>query len=120
MTALAFVVPLLPGKAEAARTALRSFSTGERATDHSSSRERLGITREAVWIQETPGGDVSVVFIEATDLQAALTGMATSEESFDRWFREHVRHVHGVALEDGFPPPEQVLDFHSKSSTDTL
>jgi hypothetical protein len=27
------------------------------------------------------------------------------------WFRDHVRDEHGIALEDGFPPPEQILDF---------
>jgi hypothetical protein len=39
--------------------------------------------------------------------------MAESDEPFDRWFRDHVRDVHGVSLEDGFEPPEQVLDFRS-------
>jgi hypothetical protein len=29
------------------------------------------------------------------------------------WFREQVREVHGVSLEDGFPPPEQILDFRA-------
>jgi hypothetical protein len=27
------------------------------------------------------------------------------------WFREHERDVHGINLEDSFPPPEQILDF---------
>jgi hypothetical protein len=26
--------------------------------------------------------------------------------------REQVRDVHGMNLEDGFPPPEQLLDYH--------
>ncbi len=29
------------------------------------------------------------------------------------WFREQVRDVHGINLEDGFPPPEQILDFRA-------
>jgi hypothetical protein len=37
--------------------------------------------------------------------------MAKSEEPFDAWFRDHVRDVHGTRLEDGFTPPEQMLDF---------
>jgi hypothetical protein len=33
--------------------------------------------------------------------------------TFDRWFREHVRDAHGLSLEAGFSPPEQILDFRS-------
>jgi hypothetical protein len=113
MPALAFAIPLLPDKTNTARAALESFSNGERSSEYTSSRERLGITHEAVWIQQTPGGDVSVVYLESPDLEAALAGMANSGERFDRWFREHVRDIHGIALEDGFPLPQQVLDFHT-------
>lgn len=72
------------------------------------------MTREAVWIQSTPGGDMAVVLMEADDLEAALKVIATSDEPFDRWFRDHVRDVHGIALEEGFPPPEQILDFRTE------
>jgi hypothetical protein len=61
-----------------------------------------------VWIQSTPAGDVAV---EAPDLQAAMGSLATSEDQFDRWFREHIKDVHGLDLTEGFLPPEQVLDF---------
>ena len=47
--------------------------------------------------------------------RAAFKTIATSEDPFDRWFRDHVREVHGVALEEGFTPPEQILDFRSES-----
>jgi hypothetical protein len=40
--------------------------------------------------------------------------LATSEEPFDQWFRANVRDVHGVALEDESPPPEQVLHFNRR------
>jgi hypothetical protein len=111
MPSLGFVVPLLPGKAAADRSAMRSCWDGERSASHRAARARLGITREAVWIQPTPAGDVAVVYLEADDLPSALEGMATSDEPFDRWFREHVREVHGLDLERGMTPPEQVLDY---------
>jgi hypothetical protein len=67
-----------------------------------------------VWIQSTPQGDVAVVLIEADDVQAAMAGLATSEEPFDVWFRDHIKDVHGMDLsEDGGPPPEQALDFRA-------
>jgi hypothetical protein len=102
---------MLPGKTDADRAALASCGQGERKEAYEDARRRAGITREAVWIQSTPVGDVAVVFMEADDLAAAFKTIGTSDEPFDRWFRDHIREVHGVALEDGFPPPEQILDF---------
>ncbi len=115
MQSLGFVLPLLPGMTEVDRAAMTSCWHGERKAAYEDARRRAGITREAVWIQSTPNGDFVVVYTEADDLDAAFKAIATSEEPFDRWFRDHVRQVHGVALEDGFAPPGQILDFRSES-----
>ena len=111
MQTVAFAAPLLPGKTDADREALASCANGDRRADHEASRKRAGITRESVWIQSTPAGDVAVVLIEAPDIQAAMGALATSDEPFDTWFREHIQEVHGMDLSEGGPPPEQVLDF---------
>jgi hypothetical protein len=107
----AFAVPLLPGQAEAHRIALASCQAGARKEAYQDARRRAGIIREAAWIQPGPGGDVAVVYLEADDLAAALTTLGTSAEPFDRWFRGHLRQVHGTALDQGFTAPELVLDF---------
>lgn len=109
--AMAFAAPLLPGKTEADRSALSSCWNGDRKAEHEASRKRFGITRETVWIQSTPNGDLAVVLLEADDLEAALGGLATSEDPFDQWFREHVRDVHGIDLAEGGPSPELALDY---------
>lgn len=101
MQCVAFAVSLLPGKAEADRAALASCRDGDRKEAYEDARRRAGITREAVWIQTTPGGDVAVAYLEADDLAAAFATLGTSDAPFDRWFRDHVREVHGVALEEG-------------------
>ena len=106
-----FTPPLLPGTSAADRDAMHSCWTGERHDEHTASRRRHGITRESVWIQPTPGGDVAVVLFEATDLASAMLGLATSEADFDRWFREHLLAVHGIDLASGMAFPEQILDY---------
>jgi len=111
MQCVAFAVPILPGKTETSRDGTRSAVEGERKAAHESSRERHGISREAVWLQQTPGGDLVVVYLEAKDPQAAFAGMGSSQEPFDQWFRDHVREVHGIDLAQGFPPPEQLMDY---------
>lgn len=108
---LCFTLPLLPGMTSADRDAMLDCWRGERAAQHRASRLRHGITREATWIQQTPGGDVVVVLLESDDLAAALAGMAASAEPFDTWFRAHAKAVHGIDLAAGMTPPEQILDF---------
>ncbi|HEY5247713.1 MAG TPA: hypothetical protein VIJ15_04560 [Dermatophilaceae bacterium] len=108
---LCFAAPLLPGTASTDREEMISCWTGERSDEHSASRRRHGITRESVWIQSTPAGDLAVVLIESPDLSHALLGLTTSTEPFDVWFREHLLEVHGMDLTAGMSLPEQVLNF---------
>lgn len=108
---IGFAVPLLPGKTDVDRQAMRSCWHGDRAAAYAASRSRAGTTRETVWIQSTPAGDLAVVHLEARDVDAAMRTMATSDDPFDRWFREHVLDVHGVDLTQPLPPLELVCDF---------
>ncbi len=114
---LAFAVPIIPGKTDADREAMQSCGGGggggERQADHAASRARAGITRESVWIQSTPGGDLAVVLLESDDIGAAMGALAGSQEPFDTWFREVLKDVHGIDLAEGFAPPEQVLDYRA-------
>jgi hypothetical protein len=111
MQTIAFAASILPHKTQADREAMESCAHGDRQAEHQASRRRAGIERESVWIQSTPGGDVAVVLIEAADIPAAMGSLATSEDPFDRWFREHIKDTHGMDLAEGFTPPEQVIDF---------
>jgi hypothetical protein len=117
MQSVAFVAPILPGKTEIDRAAMRSCAGGERNEAHHASRERRGITRESVWIQQTPGGGFAVVYPEADDIQPAMAGMGASPDPFDSWFREHILEAHGIDLANGFPPPEHVIDFRREPVT---
>jgi hypothetical protein len=110
MPAIAFSAPIVPGKEELDRSTLEEVQ-GDRRAEYDESRKRLGITREAVWHQETPDGTVAVVYIEADDVGAAMQGVATSQEPFDVWFRERLNEIHGFDLaEGGGAPPQQVAD----------
>ncbi|HEX2052358.1 MAG TPA: hypothetical protein VHJ78_01350 [Actinomycetota bacterium] len=116
MQYVAFAVPLLPGKEDKDREAMLSCWTGERSKAHHAARARLGITRESVWAQDTPNGKIAVVYLEADDLAAAFRGLATSDDPFDSWFREHSLEVHGLDLTQEFPPPELVLDYQDSET----
>ena len=113
MQSIGFVAPLIPGKTETDRAAMISCWRGQRRDQHQTSRRQLGLSREAIYIQSTPNGDVAIVYWEADDVEAVFKGIATSQQPFDQWFRDHIREVHGLNAEEGFPPPEQVLDFRA-------
>ncbi|QBR91488.1 hypothetical protein [Nocardioides euryhalodurans] len=113
MPSLAFAIPVLPGKTDADREAMGSCWRGERRAAYEDARRRAGVTKEAVWIQATPNGDLAVVYLEADDLEAAFNTIGESGEPFDQWFRDHVEDVHGISLADGLPTPEPILDYDS-------
>lgn len=105
MATIAFVAPLLPGKAETDRAAMQRFSAGEEKDAYEASRRALGFQREAIWHQETPDGTIAIVVWEVDDVVAAFGGIANSDEPFDRRFRDFIRDVHGLDLTTD-PPPE--------------
>jgi hypothetical protein len=114
MPSIAFAAPIVPGMTEELRAAASTHAPGgERRAAYEASRERLGITREMAWLQETPMGDLSVVYIEADDLAAMFAGLAGSQDPFDVWFREGTREIHGIDLEDRAPSPDQLLSFEA-------
>lgn len=109
MSAVAFAIPILPGKEETDREMFEELQ-GPRRDEYEAARRRHGFTREAVWHQQGRDGIVAVVYLEAEDIGAAMEQVALSEEPFDQWFRERIQEVHGVNLADPQPPPQQVLD----------
>ncbi|MDQ3927686.1 MAG: DUF6176 family protein [Chloroflexota bacterium] len=112
------VVPILPGKSETFREAVASIRQ-ERRSAHQESRKRLGIYAERVWIENTPQGDLLLGYFEAEDLQRVFTGLATSQEPYDVWFRELNKEIVGVDLSQPLPvpPPELVLDWQDNRAS---
>jgi hypothetical protein len=104
-----FCAPIIPGKEEVDRKGLEE-AQGPRREEYEASRRRAGITREMVWHQETPNGTVAVVYLEADDIPTAMQTLGTSDDPFDRWFRELVKDVHGIDMAEGGPGPELVVD----------
>jgi hypothetical protein len=112
MTPFAMALPLLPGKTEDWRRWTQEIA-GTRLSELQASRKRLGITREASFLQQTSVGDMGVLYIEAEDLAYALQGLATSQDPFDVLFRQKTREFFGLDLEQppAGPPPETVFDW---------
>ena len=111
-----FALPLLAGKAEAARAFLRELE-GERKAAYAASEERLGLTKEVWALQPLPGGDGYVVYFEGADVAGAFRTFAASQDPFDRWFKDRVRETTGADLD--IPPPgpmSEILSVYEAAS----
>jgi hypothetical protein len=82
---------------------------GPRLAEHEAAMRDAGITRHAAWHQQTPGGTLALVYMEAPD-EAAIARFTGSDESFNTWFREVIKEVHGVDISQPGPPVTKVLD----------
>jgi hypothetical protein len=108
MESFAFVFPVLPGKVEQAR-AFGKDVMGPRASEMDASRRPLGVTREAVWVAQTPMGDMGIVLIEGENVAEANRRFAASTEPFDVWFKETVLAISGVDFGQPIPAMSEVL-----------
>src|SRR5947207_308556 len=111
MASLGMALPLQPGKTEAWKKWVQEMG-GIRLSEYQASRRKLGITREASFLQQTPQGYLGVLYIEADDIAVALQGLAMSQSPFDVLFRERTLDLFGFDLTQPLPgpPPETVFD----------
>lgn len=114
MASLAMTLPLLPGKTEEWKRWVQEMA-GARLSDFQASRKRLGITREESFLQQTPRGDMAILYIEAEDIARAFQGLATSQDPFDVLFRQKTQEFFGLDLAQppSGPLPATVFDWRA-------
>ncbi len=95
MATLAFAAPCLPGGADVARRITQEVQ-GTRRSDYEDFHRRVGLAGEAWYIQHTPQGDLSIVYLEGDDPARSLQALRQSDHPFDQWFKEQVKLVHGI------------------------
>ncbi len=104
MASLGSVFPILPGKTEQWKHFCQEM-VGPRRSEYEASRKRLGISREVAYLQQTPQGNLVVVYSEAQDIPRVFEEFGRSQEPFDVWFREQVKDIHGVDFSQPLPGP---------------
>ena len=97
MSGIVLTFPILAGKVEAWRRFCQEMA-GSRRKPYEASRQRLGITLERLALVETAYGSMAVTNLEASDIANALGQIVTSTNTFDIWYRERLKDVHGIDL----------------------
>lgn len=106
MDQICLVLPILPGKTEAARQFQHELDTTRKA-DYDRSERRIGITKEVWYLASLPSGDHLVAYMESADFNRALGLFVQSQDEFDQWFKRGLGEVTGVDLNN--PPPDMKL-----------
>jgi hypothetical protein len=110
MTEIVFAIPIRRGKEQLDRET-REEMAGARRDEYTTALKEAGITRQAVWHQQTPdGGTLAIVYVEGTDADAHQR-FVTSDADISRWFVERMQEVHGRDVSQPPLPVELILDF---------
>jgi hypothetical protein len=110
MAETVFAVPVLPGKEELDRETLDEMA-GSRRDEYEAALKEAGITRHAIWHEQTPDGTLALVYIEA-DTPDAAQRFTASDAPISRFFVEQMQEVHGIDISEQPPPPvDKVHDF---------
>ncbi len=117
MQCITWFAPILPGKLEAWK-AFDEEMKGPRLSEHTLSRQRMGVQREVASLMQTPQGDFVCLFHEAEDLANAFNLLANSDDPYDEWFRGNLIDLHGLTPEmlQGSPPATVYSDYRSDGS----
>lgn len=110
MPNLALALPCLPGGADKLRQ-LAEACRGPRRDEFNDFHQRVGLDRESWYLQQTPQGELFVLYLEG-DPVGAIGKLAVSDHPFDVWFREQAKQIHGVDFSQPLPgpPPEMVFE----------
>ncbi len=108
MAEVAFAIPILPGQEQLDRETFQELE-GARRAEYEAVLAEAGITRHAVWHQETPDGTLAIVYMQADD-ESGVGKFAASDAPLNRWFREQMKQVHGIDIAEAGSPPKKVHD----------
>ena len=113
MKLYAFVAPIKPGKTEEFRKFMGELQ-GSRKGDYEASRKSAGLTRENVFLQKTPMGEMVVVVQEAETQQGALDSLRSMKDPFNGWFFDRIKDLHGIDMVGtDVPENELLLDYRA-------
>ncbi len=108
----AFAAPLEPGKTEAARQFAREAYV-TREAEMAESRSSQGLIREEVFLNQTPAGDLVVVYLEGDDPVDGNRQFAASNTPFDRWFKDRCKEIFPAFVNFDQPAPQNDEVFSS-------
>jgi len=108
---VALALPVLSGKEGAARDFVSAVKDKRKDFERSSKNRKM--KKEAWFLQQLPGSSTLIAFIEADDVEKALSDFSRSNDPFDVWLKDSSKTITGIDLsvprQD--PIPETLLTY---------
>lgn len=114
MSVIANAIPILPGKTEEWKR-LVAEATGPRRAELDDMHHRLGIRSASWFLQQTPAGDIAIIYLEGDGAEQAFAKWGQSQHPFDIWFKQSIGPTYGIdfnAPPPG-PAPQVVYELHN-------
>ena len=102
----AFMIPLVAGKASAAR-AMADEVRSTRNSAYRESRRQAGILREVVFLQTSAYGEALVVFWLSKNPTASFELLTQSNQPFDAWLTSSALSLHATPDADALLAAKQ-------------
>lgn len=86
---------------------------GARSKDLDTFWKETGISKEHVWLFESPMGAMAIVYKEGKDISAHMADLVSSEKPFAEFMRKVLKDAHGIdpkAMSHG-PPSKLIFDW---------
>jgi hypothetical protein len=113
MKLYAFVAPIQPGKTAEFRQFVGELE-GSRKEEYEASRKSAGISRENIFLQTTPKGEMVAIVQEAETEKGALDSLRSMKDPFNVWFFQKLTEIHGLdVVGTDVPVNELLLDYRS-------
>jgi hypothetical protein len=105
-----FAAPILPGGEQLVRKWIKENIVNN--ADHDRVFRSAGVSREQVWIENTPMGALAVVSFEVKDPAQAFKVLGSSTDPWAVRFREFTAKAHGIDFAKPMPLNELASDWH--------
>jgi len=88
-------------------------SVKDRRKDFERSTKQLKVRRAAWLLQQLPASSTIILFIEADDVEKAISDFSRSTDSFDVWLKDSTKSITGMDLSQPRkdPVPETLLSY---------
>ena len=114
MASIAFTIPREEGTGDHSKELVQALTEGEIGKSVHDRRRAHGFDRIKVWQQESPR--LTIVYLEAADLDAAIQALAADEHEHNRWVLEKIEKITGRNPKDheGRPSTRLLVDWHAE------
>ena len=102
---IAYALPVLPGQAD--RLERWSEELAPHLDDYLELNRQGTVKRHYEWLQRSPNGDLRITVFEVEDPNALARRFTDTE--YDRFWRQHVRELHGFDPQDVEETPYPVM-----------